>query len=202
MISRIRGTIIEKQPPFLLLEVGGIGYEIAAPMTTFYHLPDIDQETTLYTHLVIREDAHHLYGFHRRQDRRLFRALIKVNGIGPKLALTILSGMEPDQFVQHVLQNNANRLVSIPGIGKKTAERLIMETKDALSEWKMQQTDVVRMTDSKAINNDTIQDAISALVALGYKPKEANRTVLQIQQPHFSSEEMIRLALKQMVDGV
>ena len=197
MIGRIRGIIIAKQPPYLLVDVGGVGYEIAVPMTTFYHLPDKEQETILYTHLVIREDAHHLYGFYHERDRSLFRALIKVNGVGPKLALTILSGMEPNQFVQCVLQKNTNLLISIPGIGKKTAERLIMETKDALSSW---QTHNISLNTFPDQTNQSMQDAISALIALGYKPKEASHTISQIQQPHYSSEEMIRLALKHNIE--
>ena len=199
MIGQIRGIIIEKQPPYLLIDVGGIGYEISAPMTTFYHLPDCQQETTLHTHLIVREDAHTLYGFYHQRDRLLFRALIKVNGVGPKLALTILSGIEPDHFVQCVMKKDISRLVSIPGIGKKTAERLVMETKEALSTWHAPNpTD--RQT-TTVTTDQNVQDAISALVALGYKPTEANRSVLQIQETELSSEAMIRLALKHMVDG-
>jgi len=172
-------------------------------MTTFYHLPALQQEVTLYTHLVIREDAHHLYGFYHERDRKLFRSLIKVNGVGPKLALTILSGTEPDIFVQCVLNGDASSLVSIPGIGKKTAERLIMETKDALSDW--QAGTPTATTNGQPLVSDmnqNIQDAVSALIALGYKPNEAKRSVMQVHHTDYSSEDMIRLALKHMVEGV
>lgn len=202
MIGRMRGLIIEKQPPHLLLEVGGLTYEISAPMTTFYHLPAIQQEVILYTHFVVREDAHQLYGFYNERDRKLFRSLIKVNGVGPRLALTILSGIEPDYFVQCVLNGDSSTLISIPGIGKKTAQRLIMETKDTLTDWQ-------NGTPSEKINsqltvsdtNQNIQDAISALITLGYKPSEAKRSVMQIHHVDYSSEDMIRLALKHMVEG-
>lgn len=202
MIGRMRGLIIEKQPPHLLLEVGGLAYEISAPMSTFYHLPDLQQEVTLYTHLVVREDAHQLYGFYNIRDRKLFRSLIKVNGVGPKLALTILSGIEPDYFVQCVLNGNSSQLVSIPGIGKKTAERLIMETKDALSNWEST-TPPAKTGDhtTAAYSNQLIQDAVSALITLGYKPNDAKRSVMQIHHADYSSEDMIRLALKQMLAG-
>lgn len=202
MIGRIRGLIIEKQPPHLLLEVGGLAYEVSAPMTTFYHLPGLQQEVTLYTHLVIREDAHQLYGFYNERDRKLFRSLIKVNGVGPKLALTILSGIEPDYFVQCVLNSDASTLTGIPGIGKKTAERLIMETKDALADWdsavSSEKIDGLTATPQASQN---IQDAISALIALGYKPNEAKRSVMQIHHADYSSEDIIRLALKHMLTG-
>lgn len=201
MIGRIRGIIIEKQAPHLLVEVGGLAYEILAPMTTFYHLPDLQQEVSLYTHMVVREDAHQLYGFYSEKDRKLFRSLIKVNGVGPKLALTILSGIEPNYFVQCVLINDASTLTSIPGIGKKTAERLIIETKDALIRW---QDDLKEKTNdpiNTSQTNHSTQDAISALVALGYKPNEAKRSVMQIHKADYSSEDMIRLALKHMLEG-
>ena len=187
MIGRIRGIILAKQPPYLLLDVNGVGYEITAPLPTFYQLPDVQTEVTLHTHLVVREDAHCLYGFHNEQDRRLFRALIKVNGVGPKLALTILSGIEPAQFIQCVINNTPAPLVNIPGIGRKIAERLIIETKDVLSHWQ-----------SMYPSDQSSQDAIHALIALGYKPKEAAQVVNNIQPPEKSSEALIRLALKQM----
>ena len=200
MIGRIRGIILAKQPPQLLLEVAGVGYEIAAPMTTFYHLPELHEEAILYTHLIVREDAHILYGFHKESDRRLFRALIKVNGIGPKLALTILSGIESHQFVQCVTMQNTTYLTSIPGVGKKTAERLIMETKDALTAW---QADLApHNAQNDCGPNQSQQDAISALIALGYKPKDAKRAINNIKQSTLTSEALIRIALKQMVTGV
>src|SRR3989338_11196472 len=135
MIGQIRGTILEKQPPLLLVEANGIGYEMDAPMSTFYQLPDVGQTVTLLTHFVVREDAHHLYAFYTRDERLLFRALLKVNGIGPRLALTILSSTTPDQFVHLVLNHDTDSLVRLPGIGKKTAERLVIEMKDKLAHW-------------------------------------------------------------------
>lgn len=195
MIGRIRGIILAKQPPYLLLDVNGVGYEMSAPMPTFYQLPELQEEVILYTHLVVREDAHSLYGFHTEHDRRLFRALIKVNGIGPKLALTILSGIEPSQFIQCVVNNDATQLMVIPGIGRKTAERLIIETKDVLSSWHTTPNQSSWMTD----NREPVQDAIHALIALGYKPKEATQAINHIKQSSVTSEELIRLALKQMI---
>lgn len=195
MIGRLRGIVLKKQPPYLLLEVAGVGYEIAAPLSTFHHLPDASGEVILYTHLVVREDAHTLYGFHSECDRRLFRALIKVNGVGPKSALTILSAIGPDEFVQCILNQNIDQLVSTPGIGRKTAERLMVETKDILMHWK---TNEFTAKENSASINQLTQDAISALIALGYKPKEAKRVVNAVQQPALTSEALIRLALKQV----
>lgn len=197
MIGFLRGTIVGKQPPALLLDVNGIGYEIQAPMSTFYHLPDFHQSVTLLTHLVVREDAHLLYGFYQPQERDLFRALIKVNGVGPKLALSILSGITIQEFVQCVQDNDVSRLVHIPGIGKKTAERLVIETRDTLTNW--HSGDLVPAT--TASGQRYIQDAISALTALGYKPNEAQRAIKQVQQPGRNSEELIRLALQNMATG-
>lgn len=202
MIGRLRGTIIEKQPPFLVIDVNGVGYEVSAPMSTFYHLPEVNQSVTLFIHMVVREDAQLLYGFYKEQERALFRALIRVNGVGPKLALTILSGIEPDNFVRCVRDGDTSSLVGIPGIGKKTAERLIIETRDSLAEWNVVELAGQSGETAELIgSNQTLQDAISALTALGYKPAEAKRSVSQIAKDDLSSEEMIRLALKQMIKG-
>ncbi len=192
MIARITGILLEKKPPFLIIDVGGIGYEISAPMNTFFHLPNINEKITLYTHLIIREDAHTLFGFHSEADRSLFRALIKVNGVGPKLAITILSGIQPQEFIQYVNSQDAARLTAVPGIGKKTAERLIMEMKDALSKWD------TTVDSSILSSNQQENDAIDALVALGYKSKEAQKAINRVKNPDLSSEELIRHALKQM----
>src|SRR5689334_16526495 len=127
MIAQIRGIILEKSPPQLLIEVHGMGYEIDVPMNTFYQLPEVGQEISLFTHFVVREDAHHLYGFYTRKERQLFRSLLKVNGVGPKLALTILSSITPEEYVRFVLANDTASLVRLPGVGKKTAERLVIE---------------------------------------------------------------------------
>src|SRR5688572_2521067 len=135
MIGQLHGIILEKQPPQLLLDVQGVGYEIDAPMSTFYKLPEIGKEITLLTHFVVREDAHHLYGFYSQEERLLFRTLLKVNGVGPRLSLTILSSIDPDEFARCVVSNDTASLVRVPGVGKKTAERLIIEMRDKLSSW-------------------------------------------------------------------
>lgn len=197
MIGQLFGTILEKQPPTLVLRVGGIGYEIDAPMSTFYRLPEVGQEVTLYTHLVVREDAHLLYGFYAREDRVLFRTLLKVNGVGPRLALTILSSIEPDDFVHCVVNQEIARLVSVPGIGKKTAERLMIEMRDKLKDWSSGIVLPATNT-SKPSRNQALQDAISALIALGYKPQEASRAVAKVDEGNLTSEEIIRRALREV----
>lgn len=200
MIGQIRGIILEKQPPQLLVDVQGVGYEIDAPMSTFYQLPDAGKEVTLFTHLVVREDAHLLYGFYTRNERLLFRTLLKVNGVGPRMALTILSSTTPEEFVQCVLGNDTASLVKLPGVGKKTAERLVIEMRDKLSDWMTPVT--AGMAPLKLDNqtrHQTLQDAISALVSLGYKQPEANRTVTKIDDGAATSEELIRRALREMM---
>ncbi|MEO8400389.1 MAG: Holliday junction branch migration protein RuvA [Gammaproteobacteria bacterium] len=202
MIGQIRGIILEKQPPQLLLDVNGIGYEIDAPMSTFYRLPEMGQEVTLFTHFVVREDAHHLYGFFAREDRVLFRTLLKVNGVGPRLALTILSSIEPDEFVRSIVNNDAASLVRLPGVGKKTAERLIIEMRDKLSAWHEQspvELSLLTPTTERGARNQAVQDAVSALIALGYKPQEASRAVAKVDDGILSSQEIIRKALREMV---
>lgn len=201
MISRLRGILLEKSPPHLLLDVSGVGYAVQAPMSTFYHLPEVGQEVCLLTHLVIREDAHLLYGFLKSQDRQLFRDLIRVNGIGPKIALAILSGIEPIQFVNCVMENKAENLVRIPGIGKKTAERLLVEMRDRLKNWEQVGTEYSKAIGEQVmLRANPLQEAVSALVSLGYKPQEASRAVSQLDMPPESScEELIRAALQGMV---
>jgi Holliday junction DNA helicase RuvA len=201
MIGQLRGIILEKQPPQLLLEVNGIGYEVDAPMSTFYRLPDVGQSILLYTHFVVREDAHHLYGFYSREERGLFRTLLKVNGVGPRLGLTILSSMDPSEFVYSIVNNNVANLVKLPGVGKKTAERLVIEMRDKLSDWHPSSPQLNQSNEiSPSITgNQIIQDAISALIALGYKPQEASRAVSKIEDKTLNSEEIIRRALREMV---
>jgi len=196
MIGFLRGILIDKQPPLLIIDIGGVGYEVFAPMSTFYHLPELKQSITLLTHLIVREDAHVLYGFYQRQERDLFRALIKVNGVGPKLALSVLSGISTQEFIQCVQNNDVSRLVHIPGIGKKTAQRLMIETRDALAQWSTETAVPGLPTDQHHI-----QDAISALTALGYKLNEAQRAIKQVQQNGRNSEELIRLALQNRMPG-
>jgi len=202
MIGRLKGTLLVKQAPNLLIEVAGVGYELEAPMTTFYELPEIGHEVVLHTHLVVREDAHALYGFVSLQDRTLFRTLIKVSGVGAKLALTLLSGMSVLDFVQTIRHDDIARLTLIPGVGKKTAERLIVELRDRLKDWGEEAANTgvseVGTTSSsdRLAQHDAIKDAISALVALGYKPQEASRMVNGVHAVDLASEEIIRQALK------
>lgn len=203
MIGQLRGIILEKQPPQLLLDVHGVAYEIDAPMSTFYRLPDIGQEVILLTHLVIREDAHHLYGFYAREERALFRTLLKVNGVGPRLGLTILSSIEPNEFVRCIVNNDTANLVRLPGVGKKTAERLIIEMRDKLTDWQSSlpavSAELNHATKKSGARNHILQDAISALISLGYKPVEASRAVAKVDDSSLSSEEIIRQALREMV---
>lgn len=199
MIGQIFGTLLEKQPPTLLLRTQGLGYEIDAPMSTFYRLPEPGQELTLYTHLVVREDAHHLFGFYTKQERTLFRTLLKVNGVGPRLALTILSSIEAEEFVRCVLNQETAKLVCLPGIGKKTAERLIMEMRDRLKDWSPDLTlSTHGATSTQPSRHSALQDAISALIALGYKPQEATRAVSKVDEGNLTSEEIIRRALREV----
>ena len=200
MIGRIHGTLLEKQAPELLVDVGGVGYEIQAPMTTIYQLPAPGDSVVLHTHLIVREDAHLLYGFASREERALFRALIKVNGVGPKLALTILSGMDVDAFVHCVRDNDTNALVRLPGVGKKTAERLLVEMRDRLRDWHVDGAVVAEGSAQFPVRAaDHLLEAESALIALGYKPQEAARMVAAIKFEGASSEELIRAAPKNVV---
>ena len=205
MIGRIRGKLAYKQPPDILVEVGGVGYEIQVPMTTLFRLPELGSEVSLLTHFVVREDAQLLYGFIDERDRILFRKLIKVNGVGPKLALTILSGMDSNSFVRCVQRDDISSLVALPGVGKKTAERLLVEMRDKLSDWLAQADSSDSQRGGPAVlvlHGDIVADAEGALIALGYRPQEASRVVAAVNDEAISdSEELIRLALKSMVKG-
>lgn len=198
MINRLNGLLLEKKPPFLLIDVAGVGYEVQASMQTFSQLPETGSSIILHTHFIVREDAHLLFGFSHQHERSLFRALLKVNGIGPKSALAILSSMETEKFVRCITEKNSDALQRLPGIGKKTAERLIIEMQDRLDDWKMQHTEISELFGSKPENknNHHEQDAVSALISLGFKPQEASRAITKIFADHLSSEELIRLALK------
>jgi len=195
VIGRLHGILLHKEPPALLVDVGGVGYELEAPMTTFYELPAVGEKVTLYTHLVVREDAHLLYGFAREAQRRLFRALLKVNGVGPRVALAVLSGLSDEEFTRCVADEDIARLTKVPGIGRKTAERLVIEMRDKLP------ADVATAapaTDTASTPADPVSEAVSALVALGYKPNEASRAVRGVSAKGLSAEEIIRQALKGM----
>lgn len=189
MIGFLRGRILQRQPPHLLIDVQGVGYEVEAPMSTFYSLPDAGAEVLLYTHLSVREDAHVLFGFGTETERRLFRALIRVNGVGPRLALTILSGVSVDNFVRCVRNNDSTALTRLPGIGKKTAERLVVEMRDRLDE-------AGGEVAAGAVSMNARDEAMSALVSLGYKPLEASRMLQAIKDTNISSAELIRRALQ------
>ena len=205
MIGRITGILLEKQAPELLIDVQGLGYEVQVSLTTFFGLPACGEKVTLHTHLVVREDAQLLYGFAEQSERELFRTLIKVSGVGPKMALAILSGMTARDFVRCVHNNDTATLVKLPGVGKKTAERLIVEVRDKLASFS--DSHEARADGSPELplsskQSDTIAEAESALIALGYKPQEAARMVNAVVSDDGAdtqtSEELIRLSLKSM----
>lgn len=205
MIGRLRGTLLEKQAPEILLEVNGLGYEVQMPLTSFYELPELLQETIVYTHFVVREDAQLLYGFITKQERALFRLLIKTNGVGPKLALTILSGMTAAEFVTCVERDDIATLVKLPGVGKKTAERLLVEMRDKLKSLmeasQGSEREFVLQTEYKPapVANTAEEDAISALLTLGYKPAQASKAVSAAFEDGIDSESLIKAALKSML---
>ena len=200
MIGRLRGILAHKAPPWLVIDVGGVGYELEASLTTFQTLPEIGAEVTLHTHLAVREDAHTLYGFASTAERGLFRNLIRVTGIGPRLALLILSGMSVELFGRCVREGDTASLTRLPGIGKKTAERLIIEMRDRIGELGLNPSAVVLPGGRTVLSDATpLDDAISALVALGYKLPEASRMVQAIESEGMSSEAIIRQALQASV---
>ena len=199
MIARLRGVLIEKQAPEIVVDVNGVGYEVLVPMTTLYTLPALGDEVSLYIQMIVREDAHSLFGFNDTRGRQLFRDLIKVNGVGPKLALTIMSGIDSDDFVRCVQDGDTASLVHLPGVGKKTAERLVMEMRDRLASWApdqaVSQVSLPETPSASAI----LAEAEAALVALGYKPQEASRAINALDTEGQSSEALIRAALKNMI---
>lgn len=199
MIGRLSGTLLSKQPPQLMVDVNGVGYEVEAPMSTFYTLPAVGEPVVLVIHMVVREDAQLLYGFSNEQERRLFRTLIKVNGVGAKMALVILSGMSAEEFAQCVDRDDIVGLTRLPGIGKKTAERLIVEMRGKLDAELLASLPDFELTSddqTSAVSATSLADqATEALAALGYKPAEATRMVKKVGRAD-SVEEMIRLALK------
>lgn len=197
MIGRIKGQLLGKQPPELLVDVHGVGYEMEAPMSTFYQLPAIGEEVVLHTHMVVREDAQLLYAFYSTGERKLFRDLIRINGVGPKLGLTILSGISAQDFARAVQDGDAVALTGLPGVGKKTAERLIVELRDKLS-------DIAPLSDDSAAaasgysghQHSPVSDAVSALTALGYRAQEASRMVRAVDAAGLETEAIIRAALQ------
>ena len=201
MIGWLHGVLRDKRPPRLLVDVQGLGYELEAPMTTFYDLPETGAEVTLYAHQVVRDDAHALYGFARREERDLFRMLLRVSGVGAKLGLAILSGLDTAGFARCVYDGDAAGLARLPGIGKKTAERLIIEMRDRL--------DPVIPGGAVSgagpggaaalVSVDPVGEAVSALIALGFKPQDATRRVRSIDCAELSCEAIVRIALKALV---
>ncbi len=194
---------MHKQAPLILVEVGGVGYELHVPMTTLFQLPALGSEVSLVTHFVVREDAQLLYGFVEERDRSLFRELIKVSGVGPKMALTILSGMDAQSFARCLQRDDISSLVALPGVGKKTAERLLVEMRDKLKDWLVRPGAVDSDAGSGialALLTDIVADAEGALITLGYKPQEAGRMVAAVNDDSVAeSEELIRRALKATV---
>jgi len=190
VIGRLRGTLLAKQPPALVVDVNGVGYELEAPMSTFYDLPETGREVAPFTHYAVKEDTAVLYGFLREAERRLFRALQKVSGIGAKISLAVLSGVSTEEFARLIQQGDVAALTRIPGIGKKTAERMLVELRDRVSDLGP------AATASGAVPKDPVAEATVALQALGYKPAEVSRLVRDAAATGDSAEDIIRKALK------
>ncbi|MEW8026871.1 MAG: Holliday junction branch migration protein RuvA [Candidatus Thiodiazotropha sp.] len=197
MIGRLRGELVHKQAPHMLLDVNGVGYELEAPLSTFFTLPEAGQAVILFTHLAVREDAHVLYAFATESERTLFRSLLKVSGVGAKMALAILSGMSADEFRRCVEEEDVASMVRLPGIGRKTAERLIVEMRDRLAKLGDLAPSVGSLHSGQTVNRGgAASDAVAALVALGYKPQEAGRMVKAVAEDEMDSEALIRAALQ------
>ncbi len=197
MIGRLQGKVIEKQAPDLLIDVQGVGYEVLVSLNTFFGVPAVGESVTLHTHFVVREDVQQLYGFGTQSERQLFRHLIKVNGVGPKMALAILSGMSANDFAICVHNNDIATLVKLPGVGKKTAERLLIEMRDKIGDVDATAGGAVAV--ARDIKPDIAQEAESALIALGYKPADAAKIISRVANESVSDAgELIRLALKSM----
>lgn len=203
MIGRLTGTLTRKHPPELVIDVGGVGYELEAPLSTFYELPEVGTQVTLFTHLVVREDAHLLFGFARESERRLFRTLIKVSGVGAKMALAVLSGMSADDFARSIETSDVSALTRLPGIGRKTAERLVVEMRDRLEDTDLRAALPAAPGEPAAADTaapvDPVADATRALVALGYRPAEASRMIRAIDSAGLATEDIIRQALRAVV---
>ena len=195
MIGQLKGQIISKNPPEVLLEVGGIGYELLCPMSTFYQLDNSSEDTLLYTHLSIKEDSHTLFGFISKDEKSMFRELIRVNGVGPKGALAILSHLSVSSLVDCIISEDADLLAKTPGIGKKTALKLIVELQDRLDKVELVDASTSTMG-HKTSYNPNAKQALAALQSLGFKTKEANKMVSSIDDQTLSTEQLIRLALQ------
>ncbi len=202
MIARLSGKLAEKQAPQLIIEIQGIGYDVSAPMSTFYRLPELDNNVVLHTHFAVSETSQQLFGFINRKDRDFFRLLIKVNGVGPKMAVGIMS-MDTDDIVRCIMDDNVTALVKVPGVGKKTAERLIIEMRDKLKSWTVPEASGAvdgAAEPQQSSQNTMIGEAESALIALGYKPTEAAKAVAKVASEDIArSEDLIKLALRNML---
>ncbi|HEY5700868.1 MAG TPA: Holliday junction branch migration protein RuvA [Gammaproteobacteria bacterium] len=199
MIGWLEGRLLEKRPPHLLMDVNGVGYELEAPMTTFYTLPKAGESVKLFTHQVVRDDAHQLYGFSDRRDRDVFRMLLRVSGVGAKIGLAILSGMDTNAFSRCVFEGDIASLSKLPGIGKKTAERLIIEMRDRLNKADGGAETAVPGQSPAPVREDPVGEAVSALVSLGFKPQEASQRVRSINADGLACEDIVRLALQSLV---
>lgn len=205
MIGKLKGVVEEKSAPDLLIDCHGVCYEVQMPLTSFYQLPEVGKEAVVYIHFVVREDAQLLYGFANKTERLLFRQLIKTNGVGPKLALTVLSGMSAEQFVRCVLNDDSSTLVKLPGVGKKTAERLIVELKDRLKDWGVESIPSPNQSAPTIIDEvfevpaSAFDDAVSALVALGYTNVQATKAIKKVHKDGLGSEDLIKEALRAML---
>lgn len=197
MIGRLTGVLVAKQPPSLMIDVGGVGYEVEAPMSTFYSLPELGQKLSLQIHQVIREDAHLLYGFATAQEKTLFRELIRITGVGPKLALAVLSGISADRFWDAVRNGETAQLTRVPGVGKRTAERLVMEMRDRES--LVGHVSSEPGSAGKPARGSAAVEARSALEALGYKSAEAQRMIDALESDDMSAEQIIREALRRAI---
>lgn len=194
MIGRLQGTLLEKQPPSILIDVQGVGYELEASMSTFYQLPECGEAITLHTHMVVREDAQLLYGFYSQSERLMFRNLIRISGVGPRLAITILSGISAEEFARCIIEADSKTLTRLPGVGKKTAERLVVELKDRLDkESSIKLPGLAAKAEGQAT---PVNDAVSALISLGYKAQQASQMIRALDVEGKSTEEIIRAALQ------
>ena len=201
MIGRLTGLVIESTPGQLLLDVGGVGYEVEISLTTYAHILEVQgletqRQFTIHTHLVVRDDAHLLHGFASAGEREMFRTLIKVNGVGPRMALGILSGLDSASFARAVVGNDVKALTALPGVGKKTAERLIIEMRD-----KVDSFDVSGSDNPSTMTSNVTEDAESALIGLGYRPQEAARALSLVSDPAEDVESLIRQALKLLMQN-
>ncbi len=200
MIGRISGVLAIKKAPSIMIDCSGVGYDVEVSMTTFYQLPEVDEKVSVWTHLQIKDDQHALIGFATEQERRLFRTLIKINGVGVKMALTILSGMSEVEFCACILSDDIVTLTRLPGVGKKTAERLIVELRDKVEKLTLDHDQP--MAQNSAVgrsSNSSVSEAIEALQALGYKPADAEKMIKKIATPDLGTEELIKLSLKTVV---